>query len=136
MIEAKDKEQAVFHLFRIYQLHPVIFADLRPPALEETTQTNGRKSNKKKPKIEVKDEVEEDGIAPLPETPLKKRSNAKRGGTSAMKPSEAKYVDEEEDELSPLENYSPSVRAVGTKRKKRVIKEEEEDYDAEDASML
>jgi hypothetical protein len=60
MIEAKDKEQAVFHLFRIYGLHPTIhgshpplwpssqpaldrlssFADdLRPPAEEETKQT-------------------------------------------------------------------------------------------------
>ncbi|KAI0634612.1 UV-endonuclease UvdE-domain-containing protein [Trametes polyzona] len=30
MIEAKDKEQAVFHLYRIYGLHPVIHENLRP----------------------------------------------------------------------------------------------------------
>ncbi|GAA5998629.1 uncharacterized protein JCM10292_007113 [Rhodotorula paludigena] len=48
MIEAKDKEQAVFHLYRIYNLHPVIHEDLRPPALEETKQTAGRKSHKPK----------------------------------------------------------------------------------------
>ncbi|KAI9060043.1 UV-endonuclease UvdE [Trametes sanguinea] len=30
MIEAKDKEQAVFHLYRIYNLHPVIHENLRP----------------------------------------------------------------------------------------------------------
>ncbi|KAF9803788.1 hypothetical protein IEO21_09564 [Rhodonia placenta] len=30
MIEAKDKEQAVFHLYRIYGLEPVIHANLRP----------------------------------------------------------------------------------------------------------
>ncbi|KAH9903260.1 UV-endonuclease UvdE-domain-containing protein [Cubamyces lactineus] len=30
MIEAKDKEQAVFHLYRIYDLHPVIHENLRP----------------------------------------------------------------------------------------------------------
>ncbi|EED77450.1 predicted protein, partial [Postia placenta Mad-698-R] len=30
MIEAKDKEQAVFHLYRIYGLEPVIYASLRP----------------------------------------------------------------------------------------------------------
>ncbi|KAL7284751.1 hypothetical protein ACG7TL_002058 [Trametes sanguinea] len=30
MIEAKDKEQAVFHLYRIYNLHPVIHENIRP----------------------------------------------------------------------------------------------------------
>ncbi|PIL28869.1 hypothetical protein GSI_08915 [Ganoderma sinense ZZ0214-1] len=30
MIEAKDKEQAVLHLYRIYDLHPVIHENLRP----------------------------------------------------------------------------------------------------------
>ncbi|KAI8989013.1 UV-endonuclease UvdE-domain-containing protein [Trametes punicea] len=30
MIEAKDKEQAVFHLYRIYNLHPVVYENLRP----------------------------------------------------------------------------------------------------------
>jgi UV DNA damage endonuclease len=93
MIEAKDKEQAVFHLFRRYGLKPVfhgklsgfscfrldekaqpdsqstlLIDSLRPPALEETTQTAGRKSNKKKtPKKGVKDEDEDtatDGTAP------------------------------------------------------------------------
>lgn len=48
MIEAKDKEQAVFHLFRIYGLQSVVHADLRPPAVEESMQTKGRKSGKRK----------------------------------------------------------------------------------------
>ncbi|EIW53258.1 UV-endonuclease UvdE [Trametes versicolor FP-101664 SS1] len=30
MIEAKDKEQAVLHLYRVYNLHPVIHENLRP----------------------------------------------------------------------------------------------------------
>jgi UV DNA damage endonuclease len=30
MIEAKDKEQAVFQLYRIYDLAPVIWENLRP----------------------------------------------------------------------------------------------------------
>jgi hypothetical protein len=46
MIEAKDKEQAVFHLYRIYDLAPVIHANLRPPAEVETKETKGRKSHK------------------------------------------------------------------------------------------
>ena len=28
--QAKDKEQAVFHLYRMYGLHPVIHENLRP----------------------------------------------------------------------------------------------------------
>ncbi|KAI9571153.1 UV-endonuclease UvdE-domain-containing protein [Boletus coccyginus] len=47
MIEAKDKEQAVLHLYRIYDLHPVMHASLRPPAVQETKETKGRKSARK-----------------------------------------------------------------------------------------
>ncbi|KAJ1975074.1 hypothetical protein H4R33_006710, partial [Dimargaris cristalligena] len=50
MIEAKDKEQAVFQLYEIYGLHPVDPTVVRPPAAEETTQTKGRKSSKSKAK--------------------------------------------------------------------------------------
>ncbi|KAG2132561.1 UV-endonuclease UvdE-domain-containing protein [Suillus cothurnatus] len=47
MIEAKDKEQAVLHLYRIYNLQPVIHASLRPPADIQTKETKGRKSHRK-----------------------------------------------------------------------------------------
>ncbi|GAA6058602.1 hypothetical protein JCM10212_004013 [Sporobolomyces blumeae] len=60
MIEAKDKEQAVFHLYRRYGLHPVNHDSLRPPALEETKQTAGRKSSKKKTPKKGKGEDGED----------------------------------------------------------------------------
>ncbi|WVQ78956.1 UV damage endonuclease UvdE [Cryptococcus sp. DSM 104549] len=48
MIEAKDKEQAVFELYRIYDLAPVIHDNLRPPDPSPSMQTKGRKSNLKK----------------------------------------------------------------------------------------
>ncbi|EIW71476.1 hypothetical protein TREMEDRAFT_27099, partial [Tremella mesenterica DSM 1558] len=48
MIEAKDKEQAVFELYRIYGLHDVIWDNLRPPDPEPGLQTKGRKSSLKK----------------------------------------------------------------------------------------
>ena len=50
MIEAKDKEQAVFHLYRIYGLSEVIWENLRPekPIEEQTLETQGRKSPRKK----------------------------------------------------------------------------------------
>ncbi|KDQ57434.1 hypothetical protein JAAARDRAFT_113368, partial [Jaapia argillacea MUCL 33604] len=46
MIEAKDKEQAVMHLYRMYNLQPVIRGNLRPPAEHQTKETKGRKSKK------------------------------------------------------------------------------------------
>ncbi|KAG9038555.1 hypothetical protein FRB95_000776 [Tulasnella sp. JGI-2019a] len=48
MIEAKDKEQAVFELRRIYGLDEVIWENLRPPHKDQTLATGGRKSNKTK----------------------------------------------------------------------------------------
>ncbi|KAF8904398.1 UV-endonuclease UvdE-domain-containing protein [Gymnopilus junonius] len=56
MIEAKDKEQAVLHLYRIYDLQPVIHASLRPPAANQSKETNGRKSNRRT-HIIVKEEI-------------------------------------------------------------------------------
>ncbi|CDS00889.1 related to UV-endonuclease UVE-1 [Sporisorium scitamineum] len=44
MIEAKDKEQAVLELYRIYNLRPVKHESLRPPAKDVGVQTSGRKS--------------------------------------------------------------------------------------------
>ncbi|SNX82891.1 related to UV-endonuclease UVE-1 [Melanopsichium pennsylvanicum] len=44
MIEAKDKEQAVLELYRIYNLRPVKHDSLRPPAKDIGVKTSGRKS--------------------------------------------------------------------------------------------
>ncbi|KAF7986968.1 hypothetical protein HWV62_19 [Athelia sp. TMB] len=51
VIQAKDKEQAVLHLHRVYGLQAVTHASLRPPAHNITMHTNGRKSNKKAKKL-------------------------------------------------------------------------------------
>ncbi|KAK4053508.1 hypothetical protein OIV83_001676 [Microbotryomycetes sp. JL201] len=58
MIEAKDKEQSVFHIYRMYNLAPTIYDSLRPPAENETLRTNGRKSNKRKKKLADEDDEE------------------------------------------------------------------------------
>lgn len=47
MLECKDKEQAVFYLYRLYGLSDVDPRMLRPPAEVESLHTNGRKSNKR-----------------------------------------------------------------------------------------
>lgn len=44
MIEAKDKEQAVLELYRIYDLRPVKHESLRPPAKDIGVKSSGRKS--------------------------------------------------------------------------------------------
>ena len=107
MIEAKDKEQAVFHLFRIYNLQPTVhgavyssFDDwtnlieitdsLRPPVLQETTQTAGRKSSKRKaPQDPLVTSIEE---SPSPigkvKSPRPKRKSAKEKDSSAYQDSE------------------------------------------------
>lgn len=46
MIEAKDKEQAVLYLHRMYNLHPVKYESLRPADANPTKETKGRKSTK------------------------------------------------------------------------------------------
>nr|ODN80256.1 UV damage endonuclease UvdE [Cryptococcus depauperatus CBS 7841] len=48
MIEAKDKEQAVFELYRIYGLEDVIHDNLRPADPNPGMHTKGRKSNLKR----------------------------------------------------------------------------------------
>ncbi|ADV23342.1 UV damage endonuclease UvdE [Cryptococcus gattii E566] len=53
MIEAKDKEQAVFELYRIYGLEDVVHDNLRPPDPNPGMQTKGRKSNLKKKTTET-----------------------------------------------------------------------------------
>ena len=109
MIEAKDKEQAVFHLFRIYNLQPTIYGavfffffmddwttlirftdSLRPPVLQETTQTAGRKSSKRKaPQDPLVTSIEE---SPSPigkvKSPRPKRKSAKEKDSSAYQDSE------------------------------------------------
>lgn len=47
MLECKDKEQAVFYLYRLYGLRDVNPRMLRPAAEIETLHTKGRKSNKR-----------------------------------------------------------------------------------------
>ncbi|KAL7425118.1 hypothetical protein Q5752_000806 [Cryptotrichosporon argae] len=60
MIEAKDKEQAVFELYRIYNLAPVVHDNLRPPDPAPGMRTKGRKASTKK-KTKATGEVGSDG---------------------------------------------------------------------------
>jgi len=67
MLECKDKEQAVFYIYRLYGLKEVDAKVLRPPVEEESLRTGGRKSSKRKKaageklKEDATEEVEEEG---------------------------------------------------------------------------
>jgi len=122
MLEAKDKEQAVLEMYRMYDLYPTIYKSLRPPADVETLATKGRKSNKKKKAKDEEDEglenpeLDEDGnpITPAP----KKRKRA----TPAKKVKTEEGEDGQEVDEKPKK--APAKRK--TPAKKKVVKDEDE----------
>ncbi|KAI9273574.1 hypothetical protein BY458DRAFT_435135 [Sporodiniella umbellata] len=86
MIEAKDKEQAVFELYKLYDLQPVNEESYIPVTGIETTQTKGRKSNKRATKkaqatkkeedIEDEEELDAKELAPTTSTRRSQRKSA------------------------------------------------------------
>ncbi|KAI8646941.1 hypothetical protein BD408DRAFT_335930 [Parasitella parasitica] len=62
MIEAKDKEQAVFHLYRLFDLYPVDAKSWIPQTGIESTQTSGRKSVKQAKKRKAQDDALKDKL--------------------------------------------------------------------------
>ena len=80
MLECKDKEQAVFYLYRLYNLREVDPRVLRPPAEVESLQTNGRKSNKRA-KAKEKGKAALDATAERAEGEAAAIENGEAGGT-------------------------------------------------------
>ncbi|ORY73221.1 UV-endonuclease UvdE-domain-containing protein [Leucosporidium creatinivorum] len=115
MIEAKDKEQAVFHLFRIYDLKPTIHDDLRPPALEETKQTAGRKSRTpKKKKDTASAAADEEGAGEGMEDP------------EAVLEEGAPRIEDEGEVAVDYPSLEGEVKPPQKQRKKRMTKKEKE----------
>ncbi|OCF34435.1 UV damage endonuclease UvdE [Kwoniella heveanensis CBS 569] len=82
MIEAKDKEQAVFELYRIYGLEDVIHDNLRPPDPNPSMHTKGRKSSLKKKQKETGD-VDSEG-EPINLSEIEKEGDGGIGDTSVV----------------------------------------------------
>ncbi|WWC73666.1 UV damage endonuclease UvdE [Kwoniella pini CBS 10737] len=82
MIEAKDKEQAVFELYRIYGLEDVIHDNLRPPDPNPGMHTKGRKSSLKKKTKETGD-VDSEG-EPINLSDIEKEGDGGIGDTSVV----------------------------------------------------
>lgn len=153
MIEAKDKEQgdsaniarppwylkltsdvvalrstAVFHLYRIYDLHPTIHDSLRPPALEETTQTAGRKGNKRAKALRDKAKAEAEAA----------EGGEAEGEGEGLEDPEADVFEDVKDEAggldgtARLEGQGEQVMAPpsASKKRKRMTKKEKEAMEA------
>lgn len=92
MIEAKDKEQAVFELYRIYGLEDVIHDNLRPPDPNPSMQTKGRKSNLKK---KTKETVDVDSQAePVQLSDIEKEGDGGMGDEGIKKNGQVVEIDD------------------------------------------
>ncbi|KAL9554299.1 hypothetical protein MBANPS3_002877 [Mucor bainieri] len=125
MIEAKDKEQAVFHLYRLFDLGTVDDDVWIPQTGIETKQTSGRKSNKaarKKKAAEdaLKEELkEENGDDDYSEDVKPKRARrtattTTKKATSSAKKRKADADSDDQDEIK-VEEEVTQVRQT-TKR--------------------
>ncbi|KAG9299211.1 hypothetical protein G9A89_013859 [Geosiphon pyriformis] len=111
MIEAKDKEQAVFQLYQIYNLNPVDPSVLLPAAEIESTQTKGRKSSKKKKVVQM-EQIE---INEIESTHYNLRKSSRKKKTVEI---------EEQAETNKTESMQSNMRKSLRKKKVVEIKEE------------
>lgn len=124
MIEAKDKEQAVLHLYRMYDLQPVKHESLRPPAENQTKETKGRKSNKR---AQEKDSQEEGGDLPRKTGKSPQKQSKKKGRKAAVSDED----DDSEMDEPDYEGESEGEASVGTtmslEEEPRFVEEEEKE---------
>ncbi|KAK4519574.1 uncharacterized protein ATC70_009810 [Mucor velutinosus] len=123
MIEAKDKEQAVFHLYRLFELETVDDDVWIPQTGVETKQTGGRKSTKaarkKKAaedalKDELKDENGDDDYSEDVKPKRTRKAITTKKATSSAKKRKADMVSGDQEEFN-LEEEVTQVRQT-TKR--------------------
>ncbi|GAN10117.1 UV-endonuclease UvdE [Mucor ambiguus] len=122
MIEAKDKEQAVFHLYKLFDLETVDDDVWIPQTGIETKQTNGRKSNKairKKAaedalKEELKDENGDDDYSEDVKPKRVRKATTNKKATSSAKKRKADMGSDDQDEVK-VEEEVTQVRQT-TKR--------------------
>lgn len=128
MIEAKDKEQAVFQLYKLYNLETVDDDVWIPQEGKESTKTKGRKSLKKKA---VKDEdVEEEDSAgdqdikdENGDVPVKKRKKVAKEANGTKKKRKAKEEDIKEEKDIKQEDIDENDIDGLVKKKKKAAKE-------------
>lgn len=115
MLECKDKEQAVFYIYRLYNLKEVEHKSLRPPVEVESLRTGGRKSSKRKKAKdgeEIKAENEDEGVegGTTPKSTPKKRRTRKVSSKSKV---EEEIGREAEEHGLPLEDVGDALEIDG-----------------------
>ncbi|WWC92830.1 UV damage endonuclease UvdE [Kwoniella dendrophila CBS 6074] len=131
MIEAKDKEQAVFELYRIYGLEDVIHDSLRPPDPNPGMHTKGRKSSLKKKTKETGD-VDSEG-EPINLSDIEKEGDGGIGDTSVVNGHIKNAINDAGMEIDGQDQKTPPKKGKGkgTKRKSAGGATGEEATDAE-----
>ncbi|WRT69727.1 UV damage endonuclease UvdE [Kwoniella shivajii] len=112
MIEAKDKEQAVFELYRIYGLEDVIHDNLRPPDPNPGMHTKGRKSSLKK-KVKETGDVDSEG-EPINLSDIEKEGDGGTRDTSVVDGHVKNAINDagmEVDGMAPAIGKKPKGRA-------------------------
>ncbi|KAL7324985.1 hypothetical protein PS15p_210093 [Mucor circinelloides] len=136
MIEAKDKEQAVFHLYRLFDLETVDDDAWIPQTGTETKQTNGRKSNKgarkKKAaedalKEELKEENGDDDYSEDVKPKRARKASTKKASVSAKKrkvdvdsDQEEVKLEEEEEEVTQVRKTTKRATAAALAKRKKI----------------
>ncbi|CAO3620182.1 unnamed protein product [Mucor fragilis] len=150
MIEAKDKEQAVFHLYRLFDLETVDDDVWIPQTGIESKQTGGRKSNKaarkKKAaedalKEELRDKNGDDDYSQDVKPKRTRKATATKKTTSSAKKRKAEMDSDDQEELK-LEEEVTQVRqttkratAAALAKRKKVEKEAEAMEEKENESV-
>jgi hypothetical protein len=138
MIEAKDKEQAVLHLHRLYDLQPIVQASLRPPAEVESLHTNGRKSTKSAAKARAKakaeaEDKEADGDEGEGKEASKSPSKSPAKKTAKSKATPAKSATPKEKSMV---KKAPAKKTSRKKAVKTGIVDEEDAVKGEDIPVV
>ncbi|TYJ57345.1 UV damage endonuclease UvdE [Cryptococcus floricola] len=119
MIEAKDKEQAVFELYRIYGLEDVFHDNLRPPDPSPSMHTKGRKSNLKK-KVKETGEVDSQG-EPIQLTEIEKEGDGGEGDDATLPAAEDPGM--EVDGLEKEGDVKPKKKRALKAKKEEAVEE-------------
>ncbi|WVW86898.1 UV damage endonuclease UvdE [Kwoniella bestiolae CBS 10118] len=126
MIEAKDKEQAVFELYRIYGLEEVNHDSLRPPDPNPGMHTKGRKSSLKKKTKETGD-VDSEG-EPINLSDIEKEGDGGVGDTSVV---EGHIKNATNDPGMEVDGQAPPKKGKAKAKRKSAAGEEGDEVKAE-----
>ncbi|WWC65861.1 UV damage endonuclease UvdE [Kwoniella dejecticola CBS 10117] len=130
MIEAKDKEQAVFELYRIYGLEDVIHDNLRPPDPNPGMHTKGRKSSLKKKTKETGD-VDSEG-EPINLSDIEKEGDGGVGDTSVVEGHVKNAVNDAGMEVDGQAESQTPKKGKGRGKRKSVADAEKDDVKVEE----